>query len=122
MIRKVTCKNCKEAFEIKSSANSRHELEDEKGRYFYAKCNHCHIEKEYHVNEVKSEIGRSNLVIYLTLGIVLFLVSTIYFFRLGLIWSVTLIVPAYVYIQLKSNSQKSVDLFNLSEISRTRTS
>jgi len=120
MIRKITCVNCKEGFEIKSSANSRHELENERGRYFSAKCNICHIDNEYHVNAVKASPGGTNLILYISLGIALFLMITVYLFKMGFVGTISLAVPAFVYLRLKQNSEKSVQLFNRGEISRTR--
>ncbi|WP_235296326.1 hypothetical protein [Portibacter marinus] len=120
MIRKLICKNCQKAFKIKSNAPSRHELEDELGRYFYATCSHCHIDKEYHVNEVMAEEGTSNTILYIILAVSIFMIMTIVLLQMGFIWLVTLTLPAFVYYQLKNSRAQSVQLFNQSNISRTR--
>jgi hypothetical protein len=122
MIRKVTCKNCKEDLIIKSSSNSRHDLEDERGRYFTAKCEHCDHENEYHVNDVKAKQGKPNLIYFFlggTASIILLLFCVNSFGYIGVI---ALTIPAFIYVRLKQNAEKEIDLFNLGEISTTRPS
>lgn len=121
MKRYTICKNCKEDIVIQSSSNSRHELEDERGRYFKARCIKCEKENEYHVNDVKAKLGNPNMV-FIVLGgllVALLLVFCIVYF--GFIGIICLTVPAFIYVRLKQNEEKSIELFNLGEISTTRT-
>ena len=120
MVRNITCKNCKEEFAIKSDSHSRHELEDERGRYFTTKCKQCHIDNEYHVNDVEAKNSSSKMIAYITLGITLFLMTTVYYSNMGLVGITALIIPAFVYLRLQQNSKKSLQLFNKGDISRIR--
>ena len=120
MERKITCKNCRKDFKFKSDAPSRHEIENDVGRYFYSSCSHCHIDKEYHVNEIMAEEGKSTILLYIILALSLAIILTVILLNMGFIWLVTLILPGFIYYQLKSSNQKSVQLFNQSNISRMR--
>ena len=114
------CKNCKEPFLIKSSVNSRHELEDEKGRYFITKCSNCSASEEYHVNDVTAESGNDAIIFYVVFGIALFIILIILFLSLGYFSFLALGIPLFVYINLKGSKKKSIELFNSHGISKLR--
>ena len=114
------CKKCKEPISIKSSVNSRHELEDEKGRYFMTKCSNCSASYEYHVNDVSAESGNDSIIFYVVFGIALFIIITILFLSLAYVSFIALGIPLFVYINLKKSKEKSIGLFNSHSISRLR--
>lgn len=120
MNRYITCKNCRKEFRIKSDAPSRHELEDELGRYFYSTCSHCHIDQEYHVNEVKAEESKISIVSYIVAAVLTAGLITFGMLSFGVIGIAIVVIPILIYVRLKQGSEKSVRLFNQSDISRTR--
>jgi hypothetical protein len=121
MKRYTTCKNCKEDMIIHSSSNSRHELENERGRYFNATCEHCNKENEYHVNDVKAKEGSPNMVFIILGGLLVILLLIFCIVSFGLIGVICLTVPGFIYVRLKQSEEKSIQLFNQGEISTTRT-
>lgn len=99
------CKSCKRHIPIKSHASTRPDLEMERGEQFRITCNHCAIEQEKHVNDVRAKQNNTIVIGGIVLGgIATLLLLTV----LGAVAVATFIIPILIYQQ----QQSSVKTFN----------
>lgn len=83
---RTICKSCKKNISIKSKAQARPDLIDELGEYFRKRCEHCGVDNEYHVNDVKAfETGNLPGIIA---GILIIIITTVFFWNEGWITNV----------------------------------
>ncbi len=114
----ITCKNCKKDFEIKSTAISRYDLENERGRYFNEVCGICHVSNEYHVNQVYAAKSTADFGTYISIGMLALILFAIITFKTGVLSYGLIIAPIFVYFKLKQAAEKSVEQFNEHKISK----
>ena len=101
----TNCKSCKGTIKISSGAETRPELQIEKGSEFKVNCTNCGKFEKKHVNDVRAEPNKAMLLIGLTLGIVTAIVLWLFY---GAIGSVSLIIP-YLFWQ---QQVKATQAFN----------
>lgn len=85
-----------------------------------AKCSNCNAEMEYHVNKVYAEKGNLNYPLYISGAVLLAVLMFITYFSSERIFIGLLAVPVFVYLKLKSEQEKSIELFNEHKISEKR--
>lgn len=99
------CKSCSEPSGIRSSANTRSELERELGETFLFNCTHCGINDTKHVNDVNA---KPSLWIALG-GLAVSAIVTIALWKgLGGIGAISIVLPMMIWKQ----QNKSVHAFN----------
>ncbi|WP_025743449.1 hypothetical protein [Aquimarina pacifica] len=101
------CKSCKKDIKIKSQADTRHDLQMEKGREFKVNCLSCGSIEKKHVNDVKAEVN--NKIIYFGIGLgVVATITLLYFY--GAIGTLSGLIPILFWRQQMS-SIKSFNSF-----------
>ena len=106
------CSHCKEATPIQSKANTRPELEQEKGENFVIQCKHCHKNNEKHVNDIKAKANPIILLFGFGIGCLFTAILWIFF---GFVATISFLIPILV-----SNQQaKSAHAFNSYRITRS---
>ncbi|WP_158975342.1 hypothetical protein [Cellulophaga sp. L1A9] len=97
------CTACKRDIKIKSNAETRPDLQMEKGDTFQVNCNNCGTSEKKHVNDVRAE--KSNLIILIGAGIGL-LVTILLSVYLGLIGTIGLVIP-FLFWKQQTGTTKS---------------
>lgn len=100
----TTCNACRQQFSIKSSADTRPELEREKGLYFSVKCPHCGRHQKKHVNDVRARAS----VIIIVGGLVIGLAVTIGLFLIYQDYIVLLLLSLPILIWRQHSERISV--------------
>lgn len=118
MERCTNCKNCQEDYLIKSSTDSRHELENDLGRYFQQQCPKCLSKKEYHVNDVYARISKKQLITVLGIALIITAIFTTALWQMGVIASLSLAIPFVIVGGYYQSQSKAVSTFNRHLIKR----
>lgn len=99
------CRSCKKEVKVKSSTETRAELEREKGEEFNVNCQNCgNIEKK-HVNDIKAKPNKIILLVGIIIGIAVTLFLWVYF---GAIGTISGIIPILFW----NEQMKSSKIFN----------
>ncbi|CAL2103334.1 conserved protein of unknown function [Tenacibaculum sp. 190130A14a] len=99
------CKSCKSEFKIKSNAETRPDLQMEKGEEFKVNCLNCGKVDKVHVNDIRAEQNNIIILIGLVFGIITTIVLWYYF---GAIGTISAIIPVLFW----QTEMKSVKAFN----------
>ncbi len=111
MILSTNCNNCSGEIVIKPKFTDRLELSKEVGKEFELKCPSCNDQIKYHVDSVKAKIGNFKfiiLILILGLSILMFY----FLWGTGIISTMSLIIPAGIYIVWYNEENKKVLIFN----------
>jgi hypothetical protein len=96
MVLLTYCTACKKEIKIKSNAETRPDLQMEKGETFLVNCSNCGKFEKKHVNDVSAE--KSSIIILIGFGIGL-IVTILFLIYLGLIGTIGLIIPFIIWKQ-----------------------
>ncbi len=100
------CKSCKKEIEVKSSARTRPELENDKGSKFTLDCTSCGLKSENHVNDVRATEDYKIILGGLALSAIL----TLVLWAFGrLIGTLSAAIPILIW----RNENSSVHTFNM---------
>lgn len=99
------CKSCKTEIVIKSSAESRAELEREKGDEFNVNCQSCGNFEKKHVNDIKAKPNKIIIIAGIIIGILVTIVLWTYY---GAIGTISGIIPILFW----NEQMKSSKIFN----------
>ena len=105
------CKSCKSQIIIKSSAESRAELEREKGNEFNVNCQNCGSLEKKHVNDVKAKPNKIIILIGISIGIFVTIALWTYY---GAISTISGIIPVLFW----KEQMKSSKIFNSYRLGR----
>jgi len=103
------CKSCKKEIKIKSSSETRPDLQMEKGREFKVNCQNCGTVEKKHVNDVKAQAN--NIIIYSGIGLGT-IASILLWIFYGTIASLAFAIPILIY-QQQMNSVKSFNSYTV---------
>ncbi|MGY6650421.1 hypothetical protein [Wenyingzhuangia sp. IMCC45574] len=106
----TSCPSCKKSIGIKSWAQTRPDLEMEKGEEFVLNCKYCATNQKIHVNEVVAEVN----YIIIGIGILLGLIATIALWRYGYISTLSGLIP----VLFSQQEQRAIKTFNSYTIRR----
>jgi hypothetical protein len=112
------CESCKEVVPLGYNAYSRMDLENELGTYFSVQCRKCLARKKYHVNDVIAKSSDINFMLIVGLFTLFFIICTLLLYMVGFISLLTIIIPFGAYMVVRKNQQKSINMFNKSQVSR----
>lgn len=101
----TTCNSCRKSIRIRSSANTRAELQMEQGDTIDINCVNCETNSKKHVNDIIAEPNKLVLITGVVLGVMATDVLWMYY---GAIGTVSIIIPI-IYWQRQS---KAVHDFN----------
>lgn len=118
MLRYAFCSRCEVDIPVKTSADTRSSLEDEKGLYLNLTCPKCATKKEYHVNQIRAKISGKGLVSMIGIAIGLGILITVIFYILGLYSTFSLILPIVFIGIYYTSKQKAIQNFNRIRINR----
>ena len=99
------CKSCKNELKIKSNAQTRPDLQMEKGEELKLNCLNCGKVDKVHINDIRAEQNKRIILIGLIFGIIATIVLWYYF---GAIGTVSAIIPVLFW----QTEMKSVKAFN----------
>jgi hypothetical protein len=116
----INCKNCREDFEVNSSAITRGALEDELGRYFRMQCSHCLSNQEYHVNNVRARADKRKILIFGLIMAALAVILALIFFDAGIIVSLTIVLPIIAFSYYYNSKSIAANQFNRMLIKRDK--
>ena len=101
------CKSCKSEFKVKSNAETRPDLQMEKGEEFKLNCLNCGKIDKVHVNDIKAESNKKGILIGITLGVLL---SAVLWFFYGAIAAIAVVIP-YIFRQQELNKVKAFNSY-----------
>ncbi len=93
------CKFCKKDISIKSRANTRPDLEKEKGEIFNVQCGSCHKNDEKHVNDINARDNNTFLLGGIGITFIFTMILWQYF---GAVSTVTAVIPVLMFQQQNS--------------------
>lgn len=99
------CQHCKNEIKIKTNANTRIDLEMERGELFNISCESCKKISEVHVNAVYAKI---NPIISIGGFVIGFVMTIIFWSMMGLIATITMTIP----ILIANQQSASIKAFN----------
>ncbi len=101
----TTRNSCKKDIKVKSSSETRHDLQMEQGREFQINCLNCGNIDKKHVNDVKAHPNNTIIIISIVVGILATIGLWVFY---GGIATITGLIPILVWRQ----QQSSVTSFN----------
>jgi len=101
------CKSCRKNIKIKSNAETRPDLQMEKGDEFSVNCQNCGIIEKKHVNDIKAEPNNIIIIIGIGIGIMATIILWLYF---GAIGTVSMLIPI-LFWQQQMNLTKSFNSY-----------
>lgn len=102
------CPRCEVDISIKTQAETRSELEDEKGLYVDVRCNKCGTKHNFHVNRINAKVSPRGLITVLIVGIGLALLMTLILYFIGFLSPFTIALPIIIVsIYYKSQSTEA---------------
>ncbi len=116
---KVTCRNCREEFDLKKTYLTRPEMIDDLGEYFSYPCSHCATTSEYHVNDATAYSGGIASVVGIIAGILIMIISTLLFLSIGYISTIGYVIGLLIINASRGRSNTSnIRIFNSYKITR----
>ena len=107
MILYTNCKSCKKDIKVKSSAQTRPDLQMEKGEDFTVNCMNCGKTDKKHINDIKAESNSFMLLLGLIIGIIM---TIILWFFYGAIASIVVAIPL-IFWQQQMKATKSFNSY-----------
>lgn len=123
MILEYKCSNCNLFFKLKSSAKDRGELKFSKEKVM-EECNHCNIEQELNLNEIKAKPSLWVKYVYIIALIISILGFNIvynsitpeslemHFRRYSFVLGLPIIVPFLIAVNIVNSEKRAVKRFN----------
>lgn len=96
MILYTFCHSCKNDISIRSMANTRPELERDKGETFEVRCKKCRTRNQVHVDQVKAKPGKIVIALGVVLGIFVAVIFWRFYWAIG---TLSGIIPIIIWRQ-----------------------